>query len=106
MDIRDKSSMYYYQDGTYPDFVLLRDAFGDANNETDLILNSLNYGICGGRGRNIENGGVRLGISNGLGGFRRTGRASAERQEADNQQTNIRCRVSRRSQTNAPESQN
>ena len=51
---------------TYLDLVLLRNTLRNRNNETDLVLNSLKNGVRGGRGRNVENGSIGLGLAHGL----------------------------------------
>ena len=51
---------------TYLDLVLLRNTLRNRDNETDLVLNSLKNGVRGGRGRNVENGSIGLGLAHGL----------------------------------------
>lgn len=49
-----------YDDTTYPDFILLGDTLSDAHNESNFVFNSLDDRVGGGRGRDIEHGGIRL----------------------------------------------
>jgi hypothetical protein len=48
------------------DLVKLGDALGDGDDETDLGLDGLKDGVGSARGRNVDNGGVGLGLPDGL----------------------------------------
>ena len=51
---------------THSDFVRLRDALGNANNQANLILYRLNDGVGSIRRRHVQHGCVWLGLANGL----------------------------------------
>ena len=51
---------------TYLDFILLRDTFGNADNEANLVLDSLDNGVCGAGWRDVEHGRVGLSMVNSL----------------------------------------
>lgn len=51
---------------TYPDLVGLRDTLCDTHNQANLVLNSLDDSVGGGGWGNVEDGGVRLGLSDRL----------------------------------------
>lgn len=48
------------------DLILLGDTFGDSDDKRDLVLDGLDDGIGGTRGRNVEDGSVGLGLANSL----------------------------------------
>ena len=51
---------------THLNFILLRDTLSNAYNETDFVLNRLNYGVRGMWRGNVEHGRVRLYFPDGL----------------------------------------
>ena len=51
---------------TYADFICLRNALCDAGNEANLVLNSFDDSVGGGRGWDVEDGSIRLRFSDGL----------------------------------------
>ena len=53
-------------DGTHSDFVLLGNSLGNADNETDLVLNGLDDGVRGAWWGHVEDGRVGLHFPDGL----------------------------------------
>ena len=51
---------------TYANLVGLGNTLGDTDNEANLVLNSLNDGIGGGRWGDVEDGGIGLRLAHGL----------------------------------------
>lgn len=54
------------KDLSHANFILLRDSFGNANDQRDFGLNGFNDGICGERRRNVDDCGVGSGLVGGL----------------------------------------
>ena len=55
-----------FRHGTHPDFVELGNTLRNANNETNLIFNGFDDGVCGGGRGDVEDSRVRLGFPDGL----------------------------------------